>query len=106
MASMPFMGGYRPRTEADDEQARDRDRPRRQNRSHTLIVELVGRDKRVLDVGASTGYLAEVFMERGCTVTGIEIDTVAARRAEHCEKVIVGDVETLDLCEELGEEAI
>ena len=75
------------------------------NRSHTLIVELVGRDKRVLDVGTSTGYLAEVFMERGCTVTGIEIDLVAAHRAEeHCEKVIVGDVETLDLCEELGEE--
>jgi O-antigen biosynthesis protein len=75
------------------------------NRPHTLIVELVGRDKRVLDVGASTGYLAEVFMERGCTVTGIEKDFVAARRAEeHCEKVIVGDVETLDLCEALGEE--
>ena len=50
------------------------------NRTHTLIVELVGRDNRVLDVGASTGYLAEAFVERGCTVTGIEKDLVAARR--------------------------
>jgi 2-polyprenyl-3-methyl-5-hydroxy-6-metoxy-1,4-benzoquinol methylase/uncharacterized coiled-coil protein SlyX len=73
------------------------------NRSHTLIVELVGRDKRVLDVGTSTGYLAKVLVQRGCSVTGIELDLEAARKAEeHCERVIVGDVETLDPYEELG----
>jgi 2-polyprenyl-3-methyl-5-hydroxy-6-metoxy-1,4-benzoquinol methylase len=76
------------------------------NRSHTLIVELVGHDKRVLDVGTSTGYLAKVLVQRGCTVTGIELDLEAARQAEeYCERVIVGDVETLDVYEELAEES-
>src|SRR5215210_2104314 len=74
------------------------------NSSHTLIVELVGYDKHVLDVGCSTGYLAEVLVERGCRVMGIEIDPKAARRAEeYCERVMVGDVESLDLGEELDE---
>jgi O-antigen biosynthesis protein len=74
------------------------------NSSHTLIVELVGYDKHVLDVGSSTGYLAEVLVKRGCRVTGIEIDPKAARQAkEHCDRVIVGDVESLDLDEELDE---
>src|SRR5215210_4290034 len=74
------------------------------NSSHALIVELVGYDKQVLDVGCSTGYLAEVLLKRGCRVTGIEIDPKAARQAEeHCERVIVGDVESLDVGEELDE---
>jgi O-antigen biosynthesis protein len=75
------------------------------NSSHTLIVELIGRDKQVLDVGTATGYLAETLKKRGCEITGIEIDPDAARLAErHCQKVIVGDVETLDLREELETE--
>jgi 2-polyprenyl-3-methyl-5-hydroxy-6-metoxy-1,4-benzoquinol methylase len=75
------------------------------NNSHTLIVELVGHSRCVLDVGASTGFLARVLTERGCTVTGIEIDPESARLAEEsCERVIVGNVEELDLDAEIGEE--
>jgi O-antigen biosynthesis protein len=75
------------------------------NSSHALIIELLGLDKRVLDVGCATGNLAEVLAGRGCRVTGIEIDPEAARQAEkHCERVIVGDVESLDLDAELDEE--
>lgn len=72
--------------------------------SHALIIELLGLDKRVLDVGCATGNLAEVLAGRGCRVTGIEIDPEAARQAEkHCERVIVGDVESLDLGADLDE---
>ena len=72
--------------------------------SHALIIELLGLDKRVLDVGCATGNLAEVLAGRGCRVTGIEIDPEAARQAEKpCERVIVGDVENLDLGAELDE---
>jgi 2-polyprenyl-3-methyl-5-hydroxy-6-metoxy-1,4-benzoquinol methylase len=75
------------------------------NSSHVLILDLVGYDKRVLDVGASTGYLAEIMTNRGCRVTGIEVDPEAARQAaERCERVVVGDVESLDLDGELGDE--
>jgi len=71
-----------------------------------LIVELVGHGKRVLDIGCATGDLAEVLAERGCEVTGIEIDPEAARQAEErCERVTVGDVERLDLGAELDEES-
>jgi O-antigen biosynthesis protein len=76
------------------------------NTSHALIVEFVGRGKRVLDVGCAAGDLARVLAERGCGVTGIEIDPEAAHQAEkHCERVIVGDVEDLDLSEMLRDEA-
>jgi 2-polyprenyl-3-methyl-5-hydroxy-6-metoxy-1,4-benzoquinol methylase len=72
--------------------------------SHALIIELLGLDKQVLDVGCATGNLAEVLAGRGCRVTGIDIDPEAAQQAEkHCERVIVGDVESLDLGAELDE---
>ncbi|HEX6710324.1 MAG TPA: class I SAM-dependent methyltransferase, partial [Rubrobacter sp.] len=74
--------------------------------SHAQIVDLVGHDKRVLDVGTSTGYLAEVMVSHGCRVTGIELDPEAARQAEkYCESVVIGDVENLDLEASFGGES-
>jgi O-antigen biosynthesis protein len=68
------------------------------NNSHTLIVEMVGGNKRVLEVGCASGYMSRVLSERACSVVGLEIDPDAAREAkEFCDNVIVGDVETLDL---------
>lgn len=75
------------------------------NNSHTLMVELVGGTKRVLDVGCATGYLAKALVERGCTVTGVEFDTEAAEEAHpHLERLILGDIETMDLAETFGDE--
>lgn len=77
--------------------------PNNRNTSHGLILDLVGQDNEVLDVGTSTGYVAKHLVRRGCRVTGIELDPEAARKAEeYCERVIVGDVESLDLGERLG----
>jgi len=61
-------------------------------------VNLVGRDKSVLDVGCSTGYMAEVLRDHfNCRVTGIEVDAEAAEKArEFCEDVLVEDIGTLD----------
>jgi O-antigen biosynthesis protein len=76
-----------------------------ENSSCTLIVELVGHGKRVLDVGCASGDVARVLAEHGCEVTGIEVDPEAARQAQkHCERIITGDVEFLELAAELGEE--
>jgi SAM-dependent methyltransferase len=57
----------------------------------------------VLDVGCSSGYLARPLAERGNTIVGIELDPEAARAAEEfCERVLVGDVETMELPLEPG----
>ena len=73
------------------------------NNSHTLMVELVGSNKKVLDVGCANGYLAKVLGEHGCTVSGVEYDAAAAEEARpHLEQLVVGDLETLDLTAELG----
>jgi len=68
------------------------------NSSHILIVELTGENKNVLEVGTSTGYVSRILKEWGNTVTGIEIDPEAAEIArQHCDLMIVGDIEKLDL---------
>jgi O-antigen biosynthesis protein len=72
--------------------------------SHAKIVELVGSNKRVLDVGCSTGYLAETLQAFGNTVSGVEYQPAAAAQARpHLAELVVGDLETLDLVAELGE---
>jgi 2-polyprenyl-3-methyl-5-hydroxy-6-metoxy-1,4-benzoquinol methylase len=70
----------------------------RRHRAHVKMLEAVGTGKRVLDVGCSSGYLAEPLSKRGNTIVGLELDPGAAREAERwCERVVVGDVETLEL---------
>ena len=75
------------------------------NNSHTLMVELVGGNKRVLDVGCATGYLAQALVERGCTVAGLEFDAEAAEEARpHLERLVIGDLEEIDLAEAFGDD--
>ncbi len=70
----------------------------RPHRSHQRLLALVGPAERVLDVGCSSGYLAERLQARGATVVGLDIDERAAAEARRfCESVHVGDVETMDL---------
>ena len=71
--------------------------------SHEKLLALLGRPKRVLDVGCSTGYLASRLQERGATVVGLDLDERAAEQARRfCEAVHVGDVETMELPFEPG----
>ena len=70
----------------------------RKHRVHRKLVDAAGRDSRILEVGCSSGYLTERLVANGNTVVGIEYDAEAAREAEaHCERVLVGDVETMEL---------
>lgn len=70
---------------------------------HADVVRLVGEDARVLELGPATGYMSRAFIDRGCSVVGIEVDPeMAERAAEVCERVIVGDLDALDLDKELG----
>jgi len=63
------------------------------NGSHSLLVALAGEGRRVLDVGCWTGGLGKAFASRGCTVTGVELDPEAARRA----RSVLSDVVEADL---------
>lgn len=65
--------------------------------AHMKIINYVGKNKRVFDVGCATGYLDERFRKNGCYVVGVEIDKEAAKEAEHyCDNVIIGDIEHLE----------
>lgn len=74
--------------------------------THNLVVELVPEGSLVLEFGCATGYMSEVLVQRrGCRVVGVELDAEAAAEAKaHCDRVVVGDAETLDLGEHLGDE--
>lgn len=75
----------------------------RRYRAHAKLLEAVGGGGRVLDVGSSSGYLAQPLVGRGNIVVGLELDPEAARAAEaFCEQVLVGDVETMELPFEPG----
>jgi 2-polyprenyl-3-methyl-5-hydroxy-6-metoxy-1,4-benzoquinol methylase len=70
---------------------------------HAKLIKAVGSGRRVLDVGCSTGYLAEQLVRRGNRVVGVEADGMAAAWArEWCDEVLVADVDTVDLPAALG----
>ncbi len=66
---------------------------------HSKIISEISKNSKVLEVGCYTGYMTEYLTKvLNCKVTGIEIDEVAGKFAEKfAEKIIIGDVETLDL---------
>lgn len=67
------------------------------------LVRMVGCGKRVLEVGCSSGASSRALRDAmHCTVVGLEINTGAAAIArQYCSRVIVGNVETMDLTREL-----
>ncbi len=68
------------------------------NNSHTLAILSVPPGSRVLDIGAADGSVARALVQRGCTVCAVEVDQPSARAAEeHCEQVVIADVEELDV---------
>jgi 2-polyprenyl-3-methyl-5-hydroxy-6-metoxy-1,4-benzoquinol methylase len=72
---------------------------------HADVVKLVDKGSRVLELGPAGGYMSRAFVERGCSVIGIELDAEMALKAEaFCERVIVGDLDQLDLDAELGDD--
>lgn len=65
--------------------------------AHCKIINAIGKDKKVLDVGCATGNIDKILFENGCEVTGIEIDPKSAEIAsKYCKSVIVGNIELLD----------
>src|SRR4051812_40289038 len=71
-------------------------------RGHQLVIDTVVNHSTpgdwVFEGGVSSGYVAAEFVARGLKVDGADIDPAAAEAARaHCDTVLVGDLQTLDL---------
>ncbi len=76
----------------------------RKTGAHMKMLALVGAGKKVLEVGCGRGSVSERLQKNGCAVTAIEINPDSAESAgKFCERVIVGDIETLRLDFKRGE---
>lgn len=72
--------------------------------SQSVVLELVGPDRRVLDLGCATGHLARALALQGCRVVGVEKDAAAAEKADGAlEQLVVADPDELDLVATFGE---
>jgi len=63
--------------------------------THRQIIALVGRERCILDVGCSTGYLGQTLkLEAACIVDGVELDPMAAEVAKpYYRNIYVGSIE-------------
>jgi 2-polyprenyl-3-methyl-5-hydroxy-6-metoxy-1,4-benzoquinol methylase len=66
--------------------------------THNLVVSLIPRGARVLEIGCAAGHMSEVLRSRlDCSVAAIEISPAAAEMARrHCDRIVVGDAELVD----------
>ena len=79
--------------------------PNAPNNVHALTLRSVGSTKRVLEIGCASGHVTRALVAQGNTVVGVEIDAEAAETAaEHAERVVVGDLEDMDLDVEFGDD--
>lgn len=67
--------------------------PNAPNNSHAYALEMIGSNKRVLELGPAAGAFTRALTDQGCRVVGIELDPDAAAAVEPiAERVIVGDL--------------
>jgi len=80
-------------THVDHEQA---------NNSHAFMVQLVGMGKKVLELGAASGYMTRVLRARGNSVVAVESDASCANElAVNADEVIITDLDWLTLIHDL-----
>jgi len=61
--------------------------------SHNKLIEMTESNKKVLDIGCSSGYIAAKLKEKNCTVFGIDNNKQALETAKkYCKKVFLMDI--------------
>ena len=77
------------------------------NSSLKKMLSLIGENKQVIDFGCATGYFARLLNDRGCEVTGIEVNPKAANIAQkYCKQVIIADLDFSCLSDIFSEEIL
>ena len=67
------------------------------NSSHQKVLDYIGRNQIILDVGCSSGYLGKLMKDRGNVVYGVEMDGPDAAEAKKIlDEVIEADLEAVD----------
>jgi len=62
--------------------------------SHGISLRMIGRGRRVLDVGCATGSMSQRLHEMGCQVVGVDSDADALELARRwCEHVVLADLD-------------
>lgn len=76
------------------------------NTSHALMLELIGSDRVVLDVGCASGYLAEALGKNGCRVSGVEYDPADAEKAKpFLDGLVIADLNDVALADQFPPES-
>jgi 2-polyprenyl-3-methyl-5-hydroxy-6-metoxy-1,4-benzoquinol methylase len=77
--------------------------PSATNNAHAYALELIGWNRRVLELGAASGHVTQALAHRNCEVTAIEFDTDATAELEQvADRVIVGDLDAPDVFDGLA----
>ncbi len=67
------------------------------------IIKIVGRDKKILEIGSSTGYMTGVFLKNNCTVDVVETNKKAiAKLPKGIRKVFNISIENKEIFEKLS----
>ena len=68
-----------------------------------ILIDLACQGKDILELGCADGFISRHLSERGCRVTGLEIDPEAAERARQwCERVVLYDLNRPDWTDRVG----
>src|SRR5258708_29639797 len=60
---------------------------------HAYALELIGFNRRVLELGAASGHVTRVLVDRRCRVTAIECEAESAQELTGiADEVIIGDL--------------
>ena len=77
--------------------------PLRPNDAHGISLQLIGRDKKVLELGAASGHVTRALKDLGHTVTAVERDgRFKEELGRIADEAFITDLDWLDLRELLG----
>jgi len=77
----------------------------RPNDAHGISLQLVGTDKRVLELGAANGHVTKELKARGNSVVAVEIEEALRGELEAItDSVVITDLDDLDLIDKVARE--
>ena len=80
--------------------------PLRPNDAHGISLQLIGENKRVLELGAASGHVTRALKSRGNIVVAVERDgRYAQQLTQLADQVHITDLDWLDLVQTLGEDS-